>query len=145
MEFYLPPVYSSKTVNQNYTNLEFIRSYQSLRVKPYLILDFNYNGKSEKIKIQSNPRTSRLAYISRKYTEDQDQNNVVMSSKFRTKQLTYMLNFSKVAINFKNNNFNENMLNECRLEILEFMKKYSKYKINTKHMDPRLKKLMAFN
>jgi hypothetical protein len=125
------PRFAAKSVNQDYTNLDFRRTWKDLSVIPYRVVNFTYNGKSEDIKIYSDPGTSRLIYITRKFDS-------------KTRNTEYTLNFAKMAINFDRYSFNSTMLNACRLEILNFMKKHSTYPLNTKHLDPKLKNLMAF-
>jgi hypothetical protein len=134
--------HSSEQVNINYTNIDFIRRYGSLIVMPYSLVEFTYKDKTEQIKIHSNPATSRLAYITSKYiTENVITNGVVVG---KVKNPIRQINFSKVVVNFKNNNFNDSMINECRLKILELIQRHPNYKLNTKHLDDRLKKLLAF-
>jgi hypothetical protein len=131
----LNPKFVSASVNQTYTGIEFRKSYDTLYVSPYLLLDFTYNGKTEIIRIHSSPGSSRLAYVSRYHTKD-------INGNFKT--IERQINFSKIQVNFKNNNFNIDMLNDCRIKILEFIDKYPSYKINAKHLDEKIKKLMAF-
>jgi len=125
------PRFVAESVNQNYTGLDFHKRYDTLSVSPYQTVDFSFNNKIEKVKIHSNPGTSRLVYITRRY----DNKSGIM---------LYQLNFSKMTINFERNQFNNSMLNNCRLEILSFMNKHSNITVNTKHLDPKLKNLMAF-
>ena len=131
----LNPKFSSASVNQNYTAIEFKKSFDTLYVSPYLLVDFTYNGVTESIKVNSNPRASRLAYVTRYHTKG-------INGTF--KGVERQIHFSKIQVNFKNNNFNSDMLNDCRIKILEFINKYPNYKINTKHLDEKIKKLMAF-
>lgn len=133
--------YSSEIVNTTYTDLDFVKRYGSLIVMPYSLVEFIYKGKSEQIRVHSNPATSRLAYITSRYlVEDVTHNGITL----KVKNLVRQISFSKVVVNFKNNNFNDSMVNECRLKILEMIQRYPNYKLNTKHLDDRLKKLMAF-
>ena len=125
------PKFGAKSVSQNYTGLDFVTNYDSLSVKPYRLVEFTYKGKTEKITVNSNPGSSRLAYVTRRYDSYGGITN-------------YCINFSKMTVNFQNNNFSDSMLNSCRVKILDFMKKYPKHKLNTKHMDLKLKNLMAF-
>jgi len=135
-------MYSSEIVNTDYTNLEFIRKYSSLIVMPYSLVEFSYKDRTEQIKVHSNPATSRLAYINIK----REPANIVNSfgNTVKTYNAYRELNFSKIAVNFKNNAFNESMMKECRLKILELIQRNPKIKINTKYLDEKLKKLMAF-
>jgi hypothetical protein len=36
------------------------------------------------------------------------------------------------------------MLNACRAEIMSFIKTHPKYQMDDKHLEPRLKRLLAF-
>jgi hypothetical protein len=126
-ETYWPARFSSKAVNLIYTKLEFKRHYNTLRVMPYCEVEFEHNGTSELIVVNTSPKYSRLAYIpwSRK-----GENKVIK--------------FSRVAVNLKNNNFKEDMMNECRVHIMNFIKDNPGYKLDDKHLEPRLKKLLLF-
>lgn len=135
-------IYSSEQINTTYTNLDFVKRYSSLIVMPYALVEFKYKDRpSENIKIHSNPATSRLAYITYGYISE---DTVVNGITHKTKKGVRQINFSKVAVNFKNNNFSDFMVNECRLKILELIQKYPNYQLNTKHLDERIKKLLAF-
>jgi hypothetical protein len=123
------PRFAAKSVNQNYTGIDFHSKYRTLSVRPYQELEFTYGDKTETIKVFSDPGYSRLVYIKR--------NTGVKNS--------WILNFSKIKINFERNNFNESMLKDCYLQIVQFIKKFPKYEMNTKHLDPKLKNLLAFS
>lgn len=133
--------YCSEQVNNTYTNLDFVKRYYSLIVMPYSLLEFTYKNKTEQIKVNSNPMTSRLAYIN--YSSIYEKPTINHTIR-KVKSVIKQLNFSKVVVNFKNNNFNESMINQCRLKILEMIQENPNLKLNTKHLDDRLKKLMAF-
>ena len=117
--------FSSKLVNQIYTKYEFVKGFNSIYVVPYYELLFDYNGNAETIRINSLPRTSRLAYMA-------DHNG------------KKILKFSKLAANLKNNNFSNNMLNECRVQIMQFVKDTPNCVLDTTHLENRLKKLLLF-
>jgi hypothetical protein len=119
--------FSAKSVNSSYTGFDFVKGYEALWVIPYLELDFEYNDKSEPIRINSSPRSSRLVYASYDRMHKQK-----------------VIKFSRLNINLKNNNFKEDMLNACRVKILEFIKERPGYKLDSKHLEPRLKKLLMF-
>lgn len=119
--------FSAKSVNANYTNFEFIKGFNALYVVPFIELDFEYNGNMEKIRINSSPRSNRLIYIT--YSREHKQR---------------VINFSRLNLNLKNNNFKDDMLNACRIKILDFIKDHPEHKLNQKHLEPRLKKLLLF-
>jgi len=119
--------FRSKEINQSYTKLMFYRHSYGLWVLPYSEVPFTYEDKQENIQIFCNPKSSRLAYV------DWDRAN---------KQ--NIIRFSRLTFNLKTHQFKDDMLNSCREEIITFVKNNSKYKIDTKHLDPKLKKLLAF-
>lgn len=119
--------FSSKSVNLNYTGFEFVKGYSAMWVVAYLELPFEYNGKIETVRINSSPRSNRLVYV----TYDR-------YSKSR------IIKFSRLNINLKNNNFKDDMLNACRIKILDFIKERPGFKLDTKHLEPKLKKLLLF-
>lgn len=121
--------FQSKIVNQNYTKFEFeIRDKgKGLYVLPYCEVDFTFEGKTEIIKVHSMPKANRLAYV---------QWNIDLKG--------HVIRFSRLAINLKNNDFREDMLNSCRAEIMSFIKNNPGYKLDDRHLEPRLKRLLVF-
>jgi hypothetical protein len=119
--------FQSKTVNRNYTKFEFERRHNGLYVLPYCEVLFTFEDKTEIVKVHSMPKANRLAYL---------QWNIDLRDR--------VLKFSRIAINFKNNAFREDMLNHCRAEIMSFIKLNPKAKMDDKHLEPRLKKLLVF-
>jgi hypothetical protein len=121
--------YQSKEVNQNYTKFEFeVREKgKELHVLPYCEVEFTYAGKTEIIRVHSMPKANRLVYI-----------------KWNIDLKSYVMNFSRLSINLKNNEFREDMLNSCRAQIMSFIKNNPGYKLNDRHLEPRLKKLLVF-
>jgi hypothetical protein len=122
-----PNTFSSKEVNQNYTKLKFTTRYNRLIVMPYVELDFTYEENNETIIVYSSPKYTRLAYIP--YTRG---------------NISPVIKFSRVTINLKNNNFKDDMLNDCRVAIMNFIKENPNCKLDDKHLEPRLKKLLLF-
>jgi hypothetical protein len=121
--------FQSKAVNQNYTKFDFeIRDKgKGLYVLPYCEVSFTYEDKTEIIKVHSMPKANRLAYV---------QWNIDLRE--------HVIKFSRLSINLKNNDFKENMLNHCRAEIMSFIKNNPGYKLDDKHLEPRLKRLLVF-
>lgn len=115
------PKFISKSVNQNYNNLKFNATSSELSVIPYTELHFNFKDKCEVVNVYSDPQKFILARINDK-----------------------KISFTKLSINLKNNNFNDKMLNDCRTNILNFIKSNPSYKIDDNHLEPRLKKLLIF-
>lgn len=120
-------IFSSKSVNSIYTNFEFKTMYHGVYVSPYVEYEFENNKKIENIKIYSSPRNNRLIYLD-----------------YAPKDRSYVIKFSRLQVNLKNNNFKDDMLSECRVQILNFIKNNPKFKIDSKHLEPRLKKLLLF-
>lgn len=118
----------AKSVNQQYTKWEFYRHDSGVWVSPYCEVSFTFNDKTETVKVYSSPRQNRLVYLTYPWRKDEP----------RT------IKFSRLGLNLKNNHFKDDMLNACQIEIMEFIKKNSKYPMDSKHLEPRLKKLLAF-
>lgn len=121
--------FSDKNVNQKYTQYTFEKSYNGLYVIPYCEVPFEYDGKEEIIKVHSQPRRNKLVHLT--WATDPTSKKRIMK-------------FARVAINMKNNNFKEEMLNACKAEIMLFVKEHPGYHLDTKHLEPRLKKLLLF-
>jgi putative ATP-binding cassette transporter len=57
-----------------------------------------------------------------------------------------IVKFARFSFNNKKNAFNQDKLyQDCMVAIVEFVKKYRDVKTDIKHLDPRLKKLLAFS
>lgn len=119
--------FTDKSVNQIYNKFEFEKNSQGVWVVPYCEVQFEFNGKIETVKVHSSPKKKRLVYLS-----------------WNRKINNYIIKFSRIAINFKNNDFKEDILNHCRAEMMEFVRSNGKYKIDDTHLEPRLKKLLVF-
>lgn len=128
MCYYNPNRYASKTVNTEYTKLQFNTNSWDLTVSPYTEMKFDNNGKEEIIRIDSMPRRNRLLRISYRFDKDGK----------RT------IKFSRFIFNMKKNKFKEDLFNECRAQIMEFIKNTPGTNLDEKHLEPRLKKLLMF-
>lgn len=117
--------FTSKTVNTQYNKWDFLTNYGGLFVAPYCEVKLEFDGAEEMVKVHSSPRNSRLVYL-RRYSAPKS------------------LKFSRLSINLKNNKFKDDMLNSCRAEIMNFIKNNPGYKLDDKHLEPRLKKLLLF-
>lgn len=133
------PVFISKLVNQQYTNLSFDSNSHRVTVLPYVKLNFEYKDKKEEIVVHSSPKRNLLARIS-------CQRSKVTKAYLKSDSGEYLkkIIFSRLSINLKNNNFDNKMMNECRAHILKFIQQNPGYKIDDKYLEPRLKKLLAF-
>ncbi len=150
---YKNPEFVSSSVNKNYTHLEFESSY-NLYVLPYHELEFDYNDKTEIIKVHSMPKRNvlaRLTYRKLNIIDIMNQPSTQISTNGLVipppayKNLERVITFSRFKMNMKSHNFNEKMLKECQIEITKFIQKNADLKLDTKHLDPRLKKMLAFN
>lgn len=120
--------FASKLVNSNCTDFDFRETHNSLFVIPYFKLIFKFEDKEEVIKVHSIPKMSRLAYIP-----------------WRRLNKKRIMKFSKLAFNIKRNNFTEAMLTTCKVRIMKFIQSKDDCEMDTKHLDPRLKKLLTFS
>lgn len=122
-----PTVFSSKEVNQNYTKFDFDKRRRGLWVVPYCEVKFEYEGATEIIRVHSSPKSSRLAYLA-----------------WHRDLHIYVIKFARLTVNMKSHEFKEDMLNSCRAEIMTFIRDNPKYKMDDKHLETRLKKLLVF-
>lgn len=118
--------FCSKSINANYTDIEFVKDSHNLYAKPHTNLLFTYNGKEEIIKIYSDPKQNRLAFI-------------------KTVKGKSTMKFSRFVFNLKKHNFREDLFNSCRTNILNFIKEHPGIKLDSKHLEDRLKKLLVFS
>lgn len=121
--------FSSKTVNTSYTNYDIEKGYRTISLSLYSELEFTYNSKSEPIKVFSEPERIKLAKAST-YRRNGDWGKYI---------IFYRFSFSKHISPLK-----DEALNKCRNEIMKFIKQHSDYKLDTKNLDSRLKKLLVF-
>lgn len=135
------PIFQSKTVNSSYNKLLFDQVKPGpdtkLLVIPYSELEFEYKGNKEVIRINSKPKTSTLCYIDYEKGKPSKYN-------FKDVSLKKVIKFSKLITNLKNNDFDPKMLNDCRIQIINFIKNHPGIKLDKKYMDERLKKLLLF-
>lgn len=120
--------YSSKTVNGEYTGFNFEKQWTGLYVAPYYEVELEHLGKTEYIKVSSIPRANRLIHKTRDRKNDYKP----------------ILRFCRFAINLKNNQFKEDMLNSCKAEIMNYVKDNPGIPIDKTHLEPRLQKLIMF-
>lgn len=133
------PIFISKIVNQEYTHLIFESNKRRIVVMPHTKLHFEYNGKKEEIIIHSSPKRSILARVMHDKDKATKQVKKDVNGKYIRK-----ISFARLSVNLKNNNFDDKMLNDCRAHILKFIQENPGYKIDDKHLEPRLKKLLVF-
>ena len=134
---FYPITFSSKLANPQYTNFNISTGYNTLFIEPYLDLEFEYVGKKEDLRVFTSPRRNRLAHI------------VYPKNPRNPKRKNYSgkktIKFTKFKINLGNRNMSDTCWNECRAAIMNFIKDNSGCNLDTKYLDPSLKKLLIFN
>ena len=126
--FHSDETISDKTVNKNYTHFDFIDQYQNLYVMPYHLIKFTHDGNEYQTKVHSIPRRNILARVGWR----------------RNHEGKRTLSFSRLNINMKTHAFKDDMFNDCKAQIMTFVKKNEDCALDTTHLDPRLKKLITF-
>jgi hypothetical protein len=111
--------FSSKKVNKSYTHYNFITTHSGLYFEPFVEVSY----KTEIIKIYSQPVRNKLAYVD--YYCDS-------------------IKFCKLQANLKNRKFRDGLLADCQQQICNFIESKKDYKIDSTHLDPRLKTLINF-
>jgi hypothetical protein len=132
-----PVTFSSKLVNPKYTNFNISKGYNTLFIEPYLDEEFEYKEVKEMLRVFTFPRRNRLAHIV--YPKRADDPKRKDWNGKRT------IKFTKFKINLDTRNMGDNCWNECRAAIMKFIKDNSNVTLDTKNLDPSLKKLMIFN
>lgn len=117
----------SPTVNSTYEKVDFLHQYSVLKMVPYSEIEFIYEGVSQIIRVGSNPRSIRIAYLG--------WDRIMGMTKIK---------FSRLQINLKNNKFSNDLLKLCSVEIIKFIKANPSKTIDTKYLEPRLKELISF-
>jgi len=134
---YSPITFSSKLANPKYTSFSISTGYNTLFIEPYLDEEFEYDGKKELIRVFSSPRRNRLAHIV--YAKRAD------DPKRKDWNAKKTIKFTKFKANLENRNMSDDCWNECRAAIMKFIKDNPNTNLDTKHLDPSLKKLMIFS
>lgn len=125
-KYELIPIFASKSVNTQYNQLSFDVNSRRITAIPYYELKVAHDNTEHIVKINSVPKSSRLVYIP-----------------WRDK----VIKFSRLSFNLKHNEFvfNDDMLNACRVQIMQFIQSHPGYRLDEKYLEPRLKKLMIFS
>lgn len=121
--------FKSETVNHNYDKIEFIKDRRSLSIARISIIEFEYNGKKENIIIHSSPLKRRLAYL-------------ILHRDWRKRKRHYIMKFSEFSRSLKDNEFDNKIINDCCLEILNFINTKNNYDIDKSKLDPRIDKIL---
>lgn len=121
-------IFNAKSVNNSFTKFDFRKDSWNLVLIPYTELPFTYDGKEEIIRIGSSPQRNKLITLS--YRKHSDGKRIMKFHKFTT--------------NLKKNNFKEDIFNACRAEIMKVIQDNQGFHLDTKNLEPRLKKLLVF-
>lgn len=125
-------VYSSKLVNRYYNKFAFESNSYSLSVRLRSELDVEYNNRTYIVDVLGTANQSyRLAHLGSTNPKSPFQYDCIQ--------------FANFIKEFKKHKVRDDILNECRVEILEYIRKNPKYKIDETNLEPRLKKLLVFN
>lgn len=134
---YYPVTFSSKLVNPKYTGFNISTGYNTLFIEPYIDEEFEYKGMKEMLRVFTSPRRNRLAHI------------IIPKRKDDPKKKDWngkrIIKFTKFKLNLENRNMSDECWNECRVAIMNFIKDNPGHTLDTKYLDPSLKKLMIFN
>jgi hypothetical protein len=126
----------SKLVNTQYTDVKFITQYNALYIAPIIPVTFNYTQgdleKTEEIIIGSSPKLNRLAYIH----YDRKLRSSTNSGE--------RIKFSRFTFNMKKHNFDDKIFTSCRTAIMKYIQEHPGIAIDTKHLEPRLQKLLVY-
>lgn len=137
------PLFKSKSVNKEYDRVEFENGWQTLYVTLIKVIKFIYDNKEEEILVTSSPKRMKLASIVRVYKDGRK----MAPGRFARSYSDYkhVIKFSHLGAKTKQHNISEEVLNQCRIKIMEFVKANSGIEIDVKSLDPRLKKLVIFS
>jgi hypothetical protein len=118
--------FSSASVNDNYTKYTFDHKY-SLSIQVCHELEFTHNGRTETVKILSVPASRKLA--TKKYS-------------YATKK--QCIKFSAFSSKMKKQNLSEELFRAASAEIMKYIQTSPGAELDTKYLDPKLKKLLVF-
>jgi len=118
--------FSSASVNDNYTKYTFNHGYD-LSIQIYHELEFTHNEKTETIKVLSIPTSRKLATKIYSYA----------TKKQRIK-------FSVFSSKMKKQNLSEELCRAVAAEIMKYIQTAPGAELDTKYLDPKLKKLLVF-
>ena len=129
----------SRSVNNNYKKIKFQDNWSSLLVRVFDEIEYEHNGKTEIIKVHSLPDTSQICHT---ICYEKYNYSVSPAAPFIPRKFVKTICFSKFPLNMKHNNFDEELLSQCRQACLEFIKNHSGYELDTKLLEPRLQNLL---
>lgn len=126
--------FNSKSVNLLYNKYRFLGDNKYfIRIQVFYEINFTYNDKMEVVIVESSPRTYDIARLKSRW-------NLWNSSTQRyEKPVIYFSRLSSSNLKFR-----DDILNDCQIKIMEFIRANPSVTVNAKHLDSRLKKLLIF-
>jgi hypothetical protein len=121
--------FSAPEVNQCYNRTLFRSNDFNLSVILFYDFSFMYEGEIHKLTVRC---ASKQSY------------EIICCLWNRTTHAYDSLYFRDYIGSFKKYKVRDDILDETRLEIVKYVKKHHKLKINSSNLEPRLKKLLAF-
>lgn len=122
--------FKSNLINKKEAKFKF-NTYNNLVASMYNEITFEFNNKTEIIQIFSIPRQMTLA---------KKQTVIVRVEKFAG-SYERVIKFCRLPSTII---FGEEFIKECSIQILNYIKINNKYRLDTKNLDPKLKKLIVF-
>lgn len=129
--------FKSKSVNSKYNNFTFDKTYGGISVSPFYALEFSFNNKQEIIKIHSMPK--QISLVKRSIIVEKSIVNGITAKRY-----VDCVKFSKFLNSLDKNNFAPDCINQCRIQILQFIQEHPGHKLIDKNLEPRIKKLLLF-
>lgn len=119
-------IFSSKLVNSNFSDFKIVSGTYDIKLLVYKMLEFEYNGNTEIVVINSIPKSCKIVDV---YFKD---------SKLIVK-------IHKPIFKSKNKDIYKQVSNECDLAILEFAKEHPSAKFDETITNSRVEKLLILS
>lgn len=129
--------FRSKLVNKECDSSIFENRDDCLFLTRIKNIPFLWDDEEEQIVIYSSPKTIKLAEVTFVQTKPFD-----IYGHFTNENSKYVIRFNKIGT--KKQDISEDILNQCKMQILKFIEGHSYAEINKDSLDPRLKKLIIF-
>ena len=120
--------YYAKSVNQTYNGFSFTNRDWSLSLNLYYEMPFSHNGKDELIKVDASPYSNDLVWAGWGH----------ISKKYDT------MRFVDFNSKFLKNKVRLDVVPDCQLEIVKWMRQHPQYKFDSNLLDKRIKELITF-
>jgi len=125
-------IFSDKNVANNFTYFVVMENYDTITLSLIKELEFNFNGKSEKILIHSIPKQKYICGSYSDYKKTDSNGNYIRK-----------IDFGK-PFKCKDKNLTKKVQDACRLEIIKYIQARPKLVIDENVLDPKIKKLIHF-